>query len=163
MSSPGSLIADSTTSPASTDNCPTPAAICEKFRSGPFGHIFDAMRLTENERDMMEDLLSPATTMPTLKRKQDEIEVEVAPDDYFETDHSFLQSMFATPEDKRPHSFVMDSLSKDTDYDAHLSKVSPTAEGLDEEAITTTHKGIVVYDYDALSVDDFFDLDEAST
>jgi len=170
VSSPGSLVADSTASPASTESCPTPAAICEQFRSGPFGHLFDGMRVTANERDLMEDLLSPTAPQlhdeaPSKKRKQDEIKVELAPDDYFAIDQSLLQKMFPTFEDKGSHAFGVNLngfIDTEEDSDVHSSGLSPAAEEEPEEK-ATSHRGIVIYDYDALSVDDFFDLEEAST
>lgn len=57
--SPASMMTDSS-SPSSSEGCATPsAAVFEQFRSGPFGHLFNGMRLTEHERDFMEDLLGP--------------------------------------------------------------------------------------------------------
>lgn len=163
-------MAESTASPASTESCATPAAICEQFRSGPFGHIFDGMRLTENERDLMEDLLSP--TSPQIqyeplskKRKQDEIKVEIASEDYYGIDQSLLQKMFPPFEDKSSYIGGISNggfMAAQEESDVHSSGLSPAAEEEDEET-GTSHRGIVIYDYDALSVDDFFDLEEAST
>ncbi|KAJ9607740.1 hypothetical protein H2200_007818 [Cladophialophora chaetospira] len=173
VSSPGSLVADSTASPASTESCPTPAAVCEQFRSGPFGHIFDGMRLTENERDLMEDLLSPITLQsqyeePSKKRKQDEIKVEVASEDYYSIDQALLQKMFPTYEDRSSHADSVNNggfIDTEEESDVHSSGLSPAAEAEDEEPeeTATSHRGFVIYDYDAVSVDDFFDLEEAST
>ncbi|ETI22434.1 hypothetical protein G647_06509 [Cladophialophora carrionii CBS 160.54] len=163
--SPGSLVLDSAPSPASTDSCPTPGTVCDQFRSGPFGHLFDGMRLTDNERDLMEDLLGGTPPMqqeeiPTRKRRQDQSKVEVAPEDYSEIDESLLRTMFpATAQegaeglgDERPR-----------EYDVHSSGLSPATEEPQDEKDVSSHRGIVIYDYGALSVDDFFDLDEAST
>ncbi|KIW95184.1 uncharacterized protein Z519_03768 [Cladophialophora bantiana CBS 173.52] len=177
LSSPGSLITDTSSSPASSDSCPTPAAICEQFRSGPFGHLFNGMRLTDNERDLMEDLLNPSTTLPedeshALSNKEATPRVELAPEDYLAIDEAFLQNMFS-PFGKhmdQPFDFaVNESTNAEEEYDVHSSGLSPAAEETEEteevaaEEKTTSHRGIVVYDYSALSVDDFFDLDEASS
>jgi len=130
------------------------------------------MRVTENERDLMEDLLSPVIPQlqheaPSKKRKQDEIKVELAPDDYFAIDQSLLQKMFPAFEDKASHGFGLNLngfVDPEEDSDVHSSGLSPAAEEEEEpEESVTSHRGIVVYDYDALSVDDFFDLEEAST
>ncbi|KIW31948.1 uncharacterized protein PV07_03534 [Cladophialophora immunda] len=173
LSSPGSLVADTSSSPASTDSCPTPAAICEQFRSGPFGHLFNGMRLTDNERDLMEDLLNPVTTIPADEAHSQAVKevapkVELAPEDYLEIDEVLLQNMFP-PFGKhmdQPFDFAVKELTKvEEEYDVHSSGLSPAAEEAEEteEDKTTSHRGIVVYDYNALSVDDFFDLDEASS
>ncbi|KIV88508.1 hypothetical protein PV10_08189 [Exophiala mesophila] len=66
--SPASMVTD-TSSPSSSEGCATPsAAMFEQFRSGPFGHLFNGMRLTEHERDFMEDLLGP-TDLATEEAK----------------------------------------------------------------------------------------------
>ncbi|KIX94399.1 uncharacterized protein Z520_09785 [Fonsecaea multimorphosa CBS 102226] len=171
--SPASLIADTSSSPASSDSCPTPAAVCEQFRSGPFGHIFDGMRLTDNERDLMEDLLNPSTTLAedqphgqTLSQTGPKL--ELAPEDYLEIDEALLQNIFH-PFGKhinQPFDFAVNkSTNVDEENDVHSSGLSPAAEEVAEavEDNPTSHRGIVVYDYNALSVDDFFDLDEASS
>ncbi|OAL36983.1 hypothetical protein AYO20_03752 [Fonsecaea nubica] len=189
LSSPGSLIADTSASPASTDSCPTPAAICEQFRSGPFGHIFDGMRLTDNEREMMEDLLSPSAPLTEdgvacgqqAPLKEAPPTIQLVSEDYAEIDQALLQNMI-TPLEKlsgRPTGFaVSESTCADDEYDVHSSGLSPAAEEAEAleagevetaetaepaEEQTTSHRGFVVYDYSVLSVDDFFDLDEASS
>lgn len=51
-------------SPASSaDNHATPAEIRDQYRSGPFGYIFDGLRLTDQERDFVEELTSPSPPM----------------------------------------------------------------------------------------------------
>jgi len=171
VSSPASLVPDSTPSPASTDNCPTPAAVCERFRSGPFGHLFDGMRLTDNERDLMEDLLSPIPEpsqdeASSQKRKYDEIQVGLAPDDYFAMGETLLDRMFPAFTSKDSHGLgieLTDPTKTELDCDGYSLGLSTAANEREGEGQATSHRGIVVYDYDALSVDDFFDLDEAST
>ncbi|KIW67140.1 hypothetical protein PV04_06412 [Phialophora macrospora] len=171
VSSPGSLVPDSTPSPAPTESCSTPGTFCDQFRSGPFGHIFDGMRVTDNERDLMEDLLSPTTPpsqeeMPVHKRKRVEDQVQMVPEDCSEVDESRLQTMFPALAHKEPQDIgveLMGSIKAEREYDVHSSGLSPAAEEAGEEDEVGSHRGIVIYDYSALSVDDFFDLDEAST
>jgi len=165
--SPGSLIADSSSSPVSTDSCSTPAS--EKSRSGPFGQIFSGMRVTENERDMMEDLLSPDTTvwqqeLPSLKRKQGDTHVNMDQHDYFNLDEALLQRIFPTFEDKSIPEIGTGLIDQTDITDKYLSGSNSAAgEPIGKADAATTHMGIVVYDYDSVSVDDFFDLEEAST
>ncbi|EXJ58600.1 hypothetical protein A1O7_06027 [Cladophialophora yegresii CBS 114405] len=169
--SPGSLVLDSAPSPASTDNCPTPGAVCDQFRSGPFGHLFNGMRLTDNERDLMEDLLSesPPTMqeeMPTHKRRQEEGKVQVASEDYSSIEESLLQTMLPQNPPKGTQALGNESTSSvktPREYDVHSSGLSLATDEAQDESDVTSHRGIVIYDYGALSVDDFFDLDEAST
>jgi len=171
VSSPASLVPDSIPSPASTDICPTPAAICEQFRSGPFGHLFDGMRVTDNERDLMEDLLSPISELSqdeasSQKRKHDEIQIGLAPDDYFTMDETLLHRMFPAFTSKDSHGLgieLTDTIKTELGCDDYSFGLSTAANELEGEGKASSHRGIVVYDYDALSVDDFFDLDEAST
>ncbi len=171
VSSPGSLVADSTASPASTESCATPAAVCEQFRSGPFGHIFDGMRLTANERDLMEDLLSPTTPQiqentASKKRKQDDVKIEPAPEDDYGIDQLFLQRMFPTSKNNERTAFganLTGYIDPAEECDVHSSGLSPAIEDAEAEEGLTSHRGIVIYDYDTVSVDDFFDLEEAST
>lgn len=185
VSSPGSLINDSAASPSS-DNCPTPSSsIVEQFRSGPFGHIFDGMRITDHERDMMEDLLSPfqpgvdvsfaanTSSSSNKKRKEATPEVEIASEDYYEIDEALLQKMFpqAGEDMKREFNFEYPGITTNAnrETDVHSSGLSPASQDDDQEGEEeeedkhTSPAGIVVYDYSALSVDDFFDLEEAST
>ncbi|OAP60782.1 hypothetical protein AYL99_05784 [Fonsecaea erecta] len=175
LSSPGSLTADTSSSPASTDSCPTPAAVCEQFRSGPFGHIFSGMRLTDNERNLMEDLLNPSTTLPEDATQAQTLQetapkVELAPEDYLEIDETLLQNMFYPFVKQEIQPFDI-APNVEKEYEVHSSGLSPAAEEAEdveeaagaEEDKPTGHRGIVVYDYNALSVDDFFDLDEASS
>jgi len=167
-SSPGSLISDSS-SHSPSDSCAMPAAICERFRSGPFGHLFDGMRITDIERDMMEDLLNPAPFQdeaPNRKRKDVPNEVNWAPEDYYDIDEALLQKMFPAIGHQTSYDFGLGSsgsTNADRDYDVHSSGLSPAAVEDGEEEKDTTPKGFVIYDYSALSVDDFFDLDEASS
>lgn len=62
--SPGTTNADldSPSSPNdSVDTPSTPGSLCDRSRSGPFGHIFDGLRLTAHERDFLEELTQPDT------------------------------------------------------------------------------------------------------
>ena len=173
VSSPGSLVPDSTHSPASTDSCPTPATVCEQFRSGPFGHLFDGMRLTDNERDLMEDLLSPlpASSLEEAsspKRKYDDVRIEPHDNQSHNYDELLLRSIFPDSGVKQPgdlHLGTVYPVKIETASSVHSSGLSPaTEEQDDEEEEVISHRGIAIYDYSALSsVDDFFDLDEAST
>lgn len=48
----------------------TPSSVCDQFRSGPFGHIFDGLLLTDQERDLLEELAQPdATESPDQNRR----------------------------------------------------------------------------------------------
>jgi hypothetical protein len=128
------------------------------------------MRVTDNERDLMEDLLSPIPEPPhdeasSQKRKYDETQVELAPDDYFAMDETLLHRMFPAFTRKDTHGLgieLTDPTKTELDCDGY-SLGPGTANKVEGEGKATSHRGIVVYDYDALSVDDFFDLDEAST
>jgi hypothetical protein len=152
-SSPGSLIAD-TSSPASTESCPSPVAICDQFRSGPFGHIFAGLRCTDVERDMVEDLLKPMTS---FSGTPEDDQTAVVNDEEAESDarrarDAQLLSIFPPLNDKVRHLF------------APSPKASTTkALKLDEhETIRTetpSYKGLVIYEDDAPSIDDFFDFD----
>ncbi len=54
---------DSPSSPDGSVDVPsTPGSVCDQFRSGPFGHIFDGLRLTDQERDLLEELAQPDAT-----------------------------------------------------------------------------------------------------
>ena len=149
--------------------------MCDQFRSGPFGHIFDGMRLTANERNMMEDLLSP-TDQPTQdearnqKRKLEDVQVEVVPADSHNRDETLLNNIFPSLIDDSHGLGIasMDVIKIEPEDDVYSSGLSSAAEELEESEKATSHRGIIVYDYDdyeydAVSVDDFFDLDEAST
>lgn len=60
--SPFGYESESLSSPAYSTSTPaTPTPICDQFRSGPFGHIFDGLRLTDQERDLVEELVNPST------------------------------------------------------------------------------------------------------
>ncbi len=61
---------DFTSSPENSIDTPwTPGSACDQFRSGPFDHIFDGLRLTDRERDFLEELAQPTATR-LLNRKQ---------------------------------------------------------------------------------------------
>jgi hypothetical protein len=53
---------ESLSSPAyNASTAATPTSVCDQFRSGPFGHIFDGLRLTDQERELVEELVDPST------------------------------------------------------------------------------------------------------
>lgn len=173
-SSPGSLTADACSPHSSSDNYPTtPAAICEQLRSGPFNYILDGMRVTDHERDMMEDLLNPNPDLTLLqdeapgKKPQDaDPEANLTPGGYYDIDEGLLQKMFPTMGGRTNGDFGFQSsgfTNADRDCDVHSSGLSPAADQEDEEESDPTPKGYVVYNHSTLSVDDFFDLDEASS
>ena len=73
--------------------------------------------------------------------------------------------MCPTHEDKESHAFGVNltgSIDTEEDSEVHSSGLSPAAEEVEPEEGFASHRGIIVYDYDAVSVDDFFDLEEAS-
>ena len=129
------------------------------------------MRLTDNERDLVEDLLSPTTELSrdetsNQKRRHDEIEAELATEDDYATNDTLLRSIFPTFADEEGHGLgieLIDSIKSKRYCGGHSSVLTPLAGHDGEEEQVSSHRGIVVYDYDALSVDDFFDLDQAST
>jgi hypothetical protein len=128
------------------------------------------MRLTDNERDLMEDLLSPADIPsqdepPNQKRKHDDVQIALSQEDFYSTEAMFQQMMSATTATKQSHGLsagLLNNIKLETQGEVYSSGLSPAAEETEEEE-GTIHRGFVVYDYNALSVDDFFDLDEAST
>lgn len=128
------------------------------------------MRLTDNERDLVEDLLSPVQVLSqdealTPKHKLDDVKVELAPENYNAIDPSRLERMFPTftEKDIRSGWQLHSTTHSKKNFEVHSSGLSPAMEAVEEEDTTPSHRGIVVYDYDAVSVDDFFDLEEAST
>ncbi len=168
-SSPGSLITDASSPHSLGERCATPpTGIFETLRAGPFSHLIDGLRLTEHERGFMHDMLNPAPqlasmSMPdsTTKRKATEIEADVAPEDYYHVDNSLLQKIFPqSGAEMQPLSGYeyAETTNADRDNDVHSSCLSPAAEEEDYE----TPAGIIMPTHAPLSVDDFFDLDEAA-
>ncbi|KIX04508.1 uncharacterized protein Z518_05378 [Rhinocladiella mackenziei CBS 650.93] len=193
-SSPGSLTADNSSPSSSEESCPTPApGIYEQLRSGPWSHLLEGMRITDHERDMMEDLLSPGSSSdfveketssakPIVKAGEISDADETAAEDFYAIDEGLLEKMFpssAAPPfgDRIPSHFnfggyeyyprglpTKSITDREAAEDVHSSGLSPAPNEDEEEE--TNHKtpgGIVIYDYSDLSVDDFFDLDEASS
>ncbi len=187
-SSPASLTTDSASPSSSVDNCPTPSAgIYEQLRSGPFSHLINGLRITEHERDLMEGLLNPGGAPPvmdffsavapsTTKQKAavHAPELQFESEDYYNLDERLLQNMFAPAK----HSTLARSLglphtNADREDDVHSSGISPAAgheeekereDGEEEEDDDyKTPAGIVMPSHSILSVDDFFDLDEAAS
>jgi len=169
-SSPGSLTTDASSPHSLGDRCATPpTGIFEQLRAGPFSHLIDGLRLTEHERGFMHDMLNPApqlASMPvpesTTKRKATEFEADVVPEDYYHVDNSLLQKIFPQPgaelESLSGYEYA-ETTNADRDNDVHSSCLSPAAE---EEGGYETPAGIIMPTHAPLSVDDFFDLDEAA-
>lgn len=139
-SSPGSLTTDSSSPANSTDHgLPPSPGIFEQLRAGPFGPVMYGLRITDHERDMMEDLLSPAPLMdfdpnPAAGTKWKDVDL--------------------IDEDRTVFDLDPDQLST-----VHSSGLSITGPGEESEK---TPGGIVMPQGSPLSMDDFFDLDEAA-
>ena len=110
----------------------------------------------------MEDLLNPSVSIDFHDPKAKEPEVEISPDDFYKIDEGLLQRMFPTAGNTTLDLSYKNSgyAYADKDVEVQSSGLSPAAEQEEEDKISPA--GIVMYDYSALSVDDFFDLDEAS-
>ena len=88
-----------------------------------------------------------------------------APAHSIESDEALLRSIFPTSLSGADDlaKVLPAALTQNEDYKPTLHETNlATVEDMAEEKISS-HRGIIVYDYDALSVDDFFDLEEAST
>lgn len=172
--SPASMVTDSS-SPSSSEGCATPsAAIFEQFRSGPFGHLFNGMRLTEHERDFMEDLLGP-TDLATEEPKQAHapikalVAAEVGSREFYQA-RDKSKSVAPVEQDYKEEveeevtyrGFSIgrhnDDDEDDDDDDVHSSGMSPIndadVEPLDLEPRNSNEN--------LISVNDFFNLEEAS-
>lgn len=185
--SPASMTTDNSSSSAASEpeSCPTPSAgMFEQYRTGPFGHLFNGMRITEHERDFMEDLLGPMhlpifAPQPETKAAssiQQALFVrqpEIVSTDNYGIDESALQQIFG--EDEKPVTYRGFSISEykteddededdDDNADIHSSGMSPindlddddNSEDAGLETSAYPSRGLVV------SVDDFFNLEEAS-
>jgi hypothetical protein len=63
INSPSTInVSTPSSSDDSVDILSTPGSVCDQFRSGPFGHIFDGLRLTDQERALLEELAQPDAT-----------------------------------------------------------------------------------------------------
>ncbi|KAJ9494800.1 hypothetical protein H2202_009701 [Exophiala xenobiotica] len=173
-STPGSLTTDASSPHSLGDRCATPpTGIFEQLRPGLFSHLIDGLRLTEHERGFMHDMLNPAPQMSlmpmleptTTKRKATQFEADVElPEDYAHVDHSLLQKIFPQPDaaEMDPlsgYEYYAETTDADRDNDVHSSCMSPATE---EEEDYETPAGIIMPTHAPLSVDDFFDLDEAA-
>lgn len=58
----------------------TPGSVCDQFRSGPFGHLFDGLRITDQERDLLEELVQP----PAMAHSSAEIVETLSQMTYFD-------------------------------------------------------------------------------
>ncbi|KAI1616896.1 hypothetical protein EDD37DRAFT_57391 [Exophiala viscosa] len=169
--SPGSLTSDSASPASLGDTCQTPPpGIYAQLRSGPFSHLIDGLRLTDHERDLMQDLLKPtpepipiSTAAPGQKRKAPtDLDVEIVPDDFYTIDQSLLEKMFPpfVKETILPSGYeYVSNIEATRESDVHSSGLSPVF--LEEE--DESPAGIVMPANDPLSVDDFFDLEEAAS
>jgi hypothetical protein len=183
------LVTDSASPSSSVDNCPTPSAgIYEQLRTGPFGHLINGLRLTEHERDMMEGLLNPgaapvmdffsAAPSTTKRKAENATQVHFQTEDYYNLDDRLLQNMFgpmggATTLDSSLGFHGLSSTHVNLEEDVHSSGISPAArhgeekeqeeDEEDEDDDYKTPAGIVMPTHSILSVDDFFDLDEAAS
>ncbi|KAK5054497.1 hypothetical protein LTR84_001388 [Exophiala bonariae] len=172
--SPASLITDHSSSADNVDSCPTPTpGIYEQLHEGPlgnpFGYLLHGLRLTEHEKDLMENLLNPGQVdMPppavpsgssSMKRKAGETDMG------FDLAHS---SSLDQPLIHRNSTISNFGILHNgyNDSDVHSSGLSPGPQeeeedqkdqqnDFDDQPVMST-RGF------AISVNDFFDLDEAS-
>jgi hypothetical protein len=72
VTSPAALPTDIYLSATDADETPTPPEVSaiDLLRTGPFSQLLPELRLTQGERDMMEDLLTPGPTLPDLLSEQ---------------------------------------------------------------------------------------------
>ncbi|KAK4934445.1 hypothetical protein LTR10_024296 [Elasticomyces elasticus] len=169
--SPGSLTSDSAFPASSGDTylTPTPGNYAQ-LRSGRFSHLIDGLRLTDHERDLMQDLLRPApepvtiSTAATGQKREvpTNSEVEIVPDEFYTSDQSLLEKMFppSVKETILPLEYdYVSNIQATTESDVHSSGLSP----ISMEAEDESPAGIVMPANDLLSVDGFFDLEEAAS
>ncbi|KIV79895.1 hypothetical protein PV11_07436 [Exophiala sideris] len=169
--SPGSLTSDSASPASSGETCQTPPpGIYAQLRSGPFSHLIDGLRVTDHERDLMQDLLKPAPValpMPPAatgeKRKAPtDSEVEIISDDFYTIDQTLLEKMFppSVKDQILPSGYeYVSNIQATKESDVHSSGLSPVFMEEEDESPA----GIVMPANDPLSVDDFFDLEEAAS
>lgn len=182
--SPASLITDNSSSTADNqDSCPTPGpGIYEQLRDSRFGYLIHGLRLTDHEKDLVEDLLSPSQVdnMPppparsasttNMKRKSEGLEMGFSLENSLEFNQRLLQRMFPPDCENTisEFSYFNNMNNARRDSDVHSSGLSPGPQMEDEEEDvkqeelekddmpTMSTRGF------AISVNDFFDLDEAS-
>ncbi|KAJ9630292.1 hypothetical protein H2204_008510 [Knufia peltigerae] len=173
ISSPGSLTTDTSSPQYLGEACTTPPA-----SAGPFSDLIYGLRLTDHERGFMNDLLNPSlesgdmfASMSVEKRKMPDLdESGVDPANFFGAGNDSFQTMFSPSQheveatDFSGYEYAV-TTNGERENDVHSSGLSPTAEEGDEgeEAEEdTAPAGIVMPVHAALSVDDFFDLEEAA-
>jgi hypothetical protein len=174
--SPASLITDNSSSADNLDSCSTPTpGIYEQLRDSPFGYLIHGLRLTEHEKDLMEDLLSPTQVeMPpppapfasaSTKRKAEELEMGFDLENFQDFDQTPVHRIFPFEGEKSISEFgYFNSGYKDSDV--HSSGLSPGPQMEDEDVKDdeneTEDVPVMSTRGFAISVNDFFDLDEAS-
>lgn len=177
---------DNSSSAEIVDSCPTPTAgIYEQLREGPygnpFGYLIHGLRLTEHEKDLMEGLLNPTQVkMPPppapdasagTKRKAGEFEMGFDLGNYQNLDPTPVQRN-VQPEDENTISNFGVLHKGYNDSDVHSSGLSPAPQLEEEAEEEEEYVKVQKYEVDdtpvmstrgfAISVNDFFDLDEAS-
>lgn len=178
--SPASLVTDHSSSAENVDSCPTPTTgIYEQLHEvpfgNPFGYLLHGLRLTEHEKDLMEDLLNPGQvdmppppapgTSSSMKRKAGEPDMGFDLGNYPSLDQTLIERLSAAQKDDTISNFGI-LHNGYTDTDVHSSGLSPgpqeeeenvkvLKDEFDETPMMST-RGF------AISVNDFFDLDEAS-
>ncbi|KEF56425.1 uncharacterized protein A1O9_08006, partial [Exophiala aquamarina CBS 119918] len=144
--SPASLITDNSSSTADNpESCPTPnPGIYEQLRDSRFGYLLHGLRLTDHEKDLVEDLLSPnQVDMPpppapsalttSTKRKAEESEMGLSLENTMEFNQRLLQRMFPPDCDTTISEFSFFNNNAYRDSDVHSSGLSPGPQMEDEE------------------------------
>jgi len=190
--SPPSLSSDSSASPepfqdpetppptrtvaAASASAAKPRRSFDEFRSGPFGYIFDAFRLTSSERDLLETVISEAVTGPgTVSRKPGPSlsSIDFTTDDFYDaqeanflctSDFPFRAAGTNTTPTVRQHldqeAFGLDGIAVAAPN--NLDAGTAQNEGENETETKSETQTAQTLDSIAISMDDFFDLDEAS-
>lgn len=118
----------------------------------------------------MTDLLNPSpqigdmfTSAPGEKRKMPVPDEEVDPVRFFDTSNDAFQTMFPPSHEVETgfaeYEYAV-TTNDERESDIHSSGLSPAAE--EDEGEDTSPAGIAMPVHTALSVDDFFDLEEAA-
>lgn len=181
--SPASLITDNSSSTAENlESCPTPTpGIYEQLRDSPFGYLIHGLRLTDHEKDLVEDLLSPnhvdmppppapSASTTNTKRKAGELDIGSRLENTLEFNQMLLQRMFPPDCENTISESSYFNNNAYRDSDVHSSGLSPGPQMEDEEEANVKEEENETMDDMptmstrgfAISVNDFFDLDEAS-
>jgi hypothetical protein len=133
--------------------------------------LIDGLRLTDHERDLMQDLLTPVPEPTAIshavtgeKRKAPtESDVEIVPDDFYQ---GLVEKMFppSVHETIMPTGYeYISDIQATKDSEVHSSCLSPAVVEEEDDDDDESPAGLVMPVSNPLSVDEFFDLDEAAS